>query len=347
MSNIDASRLQRICRDVLLKLGASPEEADTVAEHQIGANLAGHDSHGIILLATYVDRIKKGHIVPGATAEIVQETPTTAHVDGHWGFGQVVQTKATRLAIDKARRNMMAAVTVACQSHVGRLGDYSLMAAREGMIGMLFCDSGRGPKVVVPFGGRDARLGTNPISIALPSNLEAPIFVDMATSQIAANKLAVYRNRHLAIPPGWVVDKEGNPTTDPADYFAGGAVLPLGGLASGHKGYGLGAMVDVFAGILTGLGWGIDPAARHNDGSLFLALNVAAFRPLDEFKAEVAAFAGFLKSSRPAQGFAEVLYPGELEWRTAQERLRSGIPIENETWAQIQELAASMGVSTT
>jgi LDH2 family malate/lactate/ureidoglycolate dehydrogenase len=344
MPNFDASRLIRICRSILLKLGASEEEATTVAEHQVGANLAGHDSHGIILLATYADRIKKGHIVPGAKFEIVHDTPTTARIDGHWGFGQVVQTKATRLAIDKARSHMTAAVTVAYQSHVGRLGDYPLMAANAGMIGMLFCDSGRGPKVVVPFGGRDARLGTNPICIALPSNLEAPIFVDMATSQVAANKLAVYRSRGKAIPANWLVDKEGNPTTDPADYFTGGAVLPLGGLESGHKGYGLGTMVDVFAGILTGLGWGLDPAARHNDGSLFIAINVAAFRPLEEFKAEVTDFAKFLKTSRPAQGFEEVLYPGEIEWLTAQKRIRTGIPVEEDTWAGIQTLAASLGV---
>jgi LDH2 family malate/lactate/ureidoglycolate dehydrogenase len=344
--NVSAARLTRIAHDVLRKMGASDDEATTVATHQIGANLAGHDSHGIILLATYVDRIKQGHIVPGATPEIVQETETTARIDGHWGFGQVVQTRATRVAIEKARQHMMAAVTVARQSHVGRLGDYPLMAAQEGLIGMLFCDSGRGPKVVVPFGGREARLGTNPISIALPSNLEAPIFMDMATSQVAANKLAVYRNRGKPIPAGWLVDKEGNPSTDPNAYFAGGALLPLGGLESGHKGYGLGTMVDVFAGILTGLGWGLDPEARHNDGSLFIAMNVAAFRPLDEFKAEVTGFAKFLKSSRAAPGFTEVLYPGEIEWRTTQARLGGGIPIEDATWMTIQGLADSLGVST-
>ncbi len=145
MPTIDASRLTVICHDILIKLGASEEEATTVAAHQIGANLAGHDSHGIILLATYADRIKKGHIVPGAPFEVLHETPTTARIDGHWGFGQVVQTKATRLAIEKAQRSMIAAVTVAYQSHVGRLGDYPVMAAKEGLIGMLFCDSGRGP----------------------------------------------------------------------------------------------------------------------------------------------------------------------------------------------------------
>ena len=347
MPYVTASRLTRIAHDVLVKMGATEEEAATVAKHQIGANLAGHDSHGIILLATYVTRIKQGHIVPGAKPEILRESSTTAHIDGHWGFGQVVQTRAARLAIEKARQQMMGAVTVACQSHVGRLGDYPLMAAEAGMVGMLFCDSGRGPKVVVPFGGRDARLGTNPICIALPSNLEAPIFVDMATSQVAANKMGVYRNRGKSIPPGWLVDKEGRPSTNPNDYFAGGAVLPLGGLDSGHKGYGLGTMVDVFAGILTGLGWGLDPQARHNDGSLFIALNVAAFRPLEDFKTEVTDFAKFLKSSRPAPGFTEVLYPGEIEWRTAQERLRAGVPIDDTTWKTIQDLADSLGVSTT
>jgi LDH2 family malate/lactate/ureidoglycolate dehydrogenase len=346
MPNIDAPRLTRICRGVLLKLGASEEEANTVAEHQIGANLAGHDSHGIILLATYADRIRKGHILPGAQFEIAHDTPTTARINGHWGFGQVVQTKATRLAIEKARTQMIAAVTVAYQSHVGRLGDYPLMAAREGMIGLMFCDSGRAPKYVVPFGGRDARLGTNPVSVALPSNLEGPFFLDMATSQAAGGKILVARNRRKAVPAGWLVDKEGNPTTDPNDYYAGGALLPLGGLDGGHKGYGLGAIVESFAGILTGLGWGIDPAGKHNDGSLFIAVNVAAFRPVEEFKAEVTEFAAFLKSSRPVPGVAEVLYPGEIEWRTTQARLRTGIPVEDDTWAEIRKLASTLGVST-
>ncbi len=196
----------------------------------------------------------------------------------------------------------------------------------------------------MPFGGRDARLGTNPISIALPSNLEAPFFVDMATSQVAGGKILVARNRRKPVPAGWLVDKDGNPTTDPNDYYTGGALLPLGGLDGGHKGYGLGAIVESFAGILTGLGWGIDPAGKHNDGSLFLAINVTAFRPLNEFKTEITGFAKFLKSSRPAHGRTEVLYPGEIEWMTTQERLRTGIPVEETTWAEIEKLAGSVGV---
>jgi LDH2 family malate/lactate/ureidoglycolate dehydrogenase len=346
MPTIDSERLKRISHDILIKHGASEEEASTVAKHQISANLMGHDSHGILQLATYLDRIKKGHIVPGAKFEIVNETPATAKINGNWGFGQVVQTRATKLAIEKAKKNMIAAVTVAYQSHVGMLGTYTRMAAAEGMIGQMYCDSGRGPKQVVPFGGRDPRLGTNPICIALPSNLDGPIFIDAATSQVAAGKVALYRNRHKPVPSGWLVDKEGNATTDPNDFFSGGALMPMGGTDGGHKGYGLGAMIDVFAGILTGLGWGEDPQARHNDGSLFIAINVAAFRPIEEFKDEVTGFTGFLKSSRPAHGFKEVMYPGEIEWLTMQERLKTGVSIEDDTWTVVTKLAASVGVST-
>jgi uncharacterized oxidoreductase len=330
----------------LIKVGASEEEAGTVAKYLINANLMSHDSHGILQLIGYVDRIRKGHIVPGAKFEIVNETPTTAKINGNWGFGQIVQTKATQLAIEKAKKNMIAAVTVAYQSHVGMLNTYTRMAAAEGLIGQMTCDSGRGRKQVVPFGGRDARLGTNPICIALPSNLEGPIFIDMATSQVAAGKIVLHRNRRNQVPLGWMVDKEGIPSTNPNDFFDGGALMPMGGTDAGHKGYGLGTVIDVFAGILTGLGWGEDPKARHNDGSLFIAINVTAFRPIEDFMAEVTGFARYLKSSRPAQGFKEVMYPGEIEWLTMQERLKTGVPIEDETWAVVTKLAASVGVST-
>lgn len=346
MPNIDSERLKRIAHDILIKHGANEEEASTVAKYLIIANLAGHDSHGIIQLLGYIDRIKKGHIVPGANFEVMNETPNTAAINGNWGFGMVMQTRATRMAIEKAEKNMIAAITVAFQSHVGLLGTYTQMAATAGMIGMMYCDSGRGPKQVVPFGGRDARLGTNPICIALPSNLDAPIFIDAATSQVAAGKVALFRSRHKPVPSGWLVDKDGNPSTDPEAYFAGGALMPMGGADSGHKGYGLGTMVDVFAGILTGLGWGEDPQARHNDGSLFIAINVAAFRPVESFKDEVTGFARYLKSSRPAKGFKEVMYPGEIEWRNRKERLQTGIPVEDATWTSLTKLAGSVGVFT-
>ena len=177
----------------------------------------------------YIDRIKRGHIVPGVPYEVVKDSPTTTVVDGHWGFGYVVSERLMRTTIEKAAQNNVAAATVYRQSHVGRVADYPTMAAKAGMIGIMTADSGRSTKSVVPFGGREARLGTNPICIAMPSDLEGPLFVDMATSAVAAGKLTLAAARGNPIPEGWLVDGQGNATTDPAVLRQGGAVLPLGG----------------------------------------------------------------------------------------------------------------------
>src|ERR671931_2325107 len=186
--------------------GTPKGEAESAARHCIDANLAGHDSHGVIQIPTYIDRVRVGHIVPGAPWTIVQESPTTTVVDGHWGFGYVVSERAMRLTIDKARTANVAAATVFRQGHIGRLASYTLMAAEADMIGLITADSGRSPKAVAPFGGREARLGTNPISIAVPSDLPGPLFVDMATSAVAAGKIALAVSREEPVPVGWIVN---------------------------------------------------------------------------------------------------------------------------------------------
>ena len=344
MPTKSADELLRLVDAAFQRLGATPDDAAIVARHMVGANLAGHDSHGVILLPTYVERAGKGDIVVNAPFEIVDDTATTARIDGHWGLGQVVSERAMFLAMEKAKRHNIAAVTVMQQSHVGRVADYPLMAARADLIAFMFADSGRTAKPVAPFGGREGRLGTNPICIALPSDLEAPVFIDMATSAIAANKLGVYRNRKQPIPEGWIVDKDGKPTTDPNHYYAGGTLLPLGG-SQGHKGFGLAFMVETFAGILTGLGFGVDPAGRHNDGTLMICINPAAFQPLDKFKAEVAALARYVKETPRAAGVSEIYYPGELELLTERKRRREGIPIEDATWANLVKTAEKLGIA--
>jgi uncharacterized oxidoreductase len=323
--------------------GVAADEARVVADHQIDANLSGHDSHGIVLLPTYLDRIARGHIVPGAPIEVVRETATTALVDGHWGFGQVVSTRAMELCIARARRHQVGIVSVFRQSHVGRLGDYPLMAAGAGLVGLMMCDSGQSPKAVAPFGGREARLGTNPLCVAFPSDLEAPVLIDMATSAVAAGKLVVAQARREPIPLGWILDRDGRPTTDPGAYGTGGVILPLGG-AQGYKGSALSFMVETLAAVLPGLGFGVDPAGRHNDGAFLLAFDPEAFRPLADFRADVTAFARYVKATPPADGVSEVLYPGEVEHRTAIRRRREGIPVEDATWAKLGSLARAAGV---
>ena len=329
--------LHRVSSHIFRALGASREEANVVSTHVVKANLVGHDSHGVIQVPVYADRIEKGHIVPGAPFEVLNESPATARINGNWGFGYVVTERAMKMAIEKARTGGVSAITVFRQSHIGRLGDYPAMAAQERMIGMITADSGRGPKAVAPFGGRARRLGTNPISIAMPSDLEGTVLLDMATSAVAAGKVSLAINRRESIPATWVIDKDGNPTTNPQDYFEGGAILPVGA-DQGHKGYGLSFMVEALSGILTGLGFGIDPQARHNDGCFIAVFNVEAFRPLADFKREMREFVDFVKTSPPAKGSKEVLYPGEIEWRTEQERLREGIYVEDETWQQLWAL---------
>ena len=336
--------LHKVAVHIYRAKGTPDHEAEIVATHQVKANLVGHDSHGVIHIMEYCERIDKGHIVPGAPFVVERETPTTAVINGNWGFGFVVTEKAMSMAIDKAKTQGVSAITVHLQSHIGRLGDYPTMAAEEGMIALITADSGAGPKAVVPFGGRARRLGTNPICIGVPSDLDGPVLLDMATRAVAAGKITLARNRGESVPPGWIIDKDGNPTTDPNDYRDGGAILPVGG-DQGHKGYGLSFMVEMFSGLLTGLGFGIDPQARHNDGVFISVFRVENFRPLDEFKKEMKEFAEFVKTSPPAAGFTEVLYPGEIEYRTELKRREEGIFVEDETWDQISALMQSLNVA--
>ena len=209
--------------------GASAEEAETVARQQVGANLVGHDSHGIMRTRGYVDLIDKGHIVPGAPYEVERSSATSAVINGNWGFGFVVTERAMTETIEKAKEAGVAMAAVRYQGHVGRLGAYAAMAAEQGMIAMIMADSGLGPKCVTPFGGRESRLGTNPICFAAPAGSHGPVVLDMATSVVAAGKIHVARDRGVPIPKGWILDKNGQATTNPLDYYDGGTILPLGG----------------------------------------------------------------------------------------------------------------------
>ena len=343
MPGILASALEPFACELLRAAGAQESEAEVVARHCVGANLAGHDSHGVINIPLYIERMKRGHIVPGAEFEIVEERAATTVIDGHWGFGFAVSERAMQLTIEKARRHRVAATTVRRQGHIGRVADYPLMAARAGMIALVTADSGRSPKSVAPFGGREARLGTNPICIAMPSNLEGPFFIDISTAAAAGGKLSVAASRGQRVPEGWVIDSEGKSSTDPLAVEQGGALLPLGG-SEGHKGYGLAAMVEIFSGILTGLGFGVEPSGRHNDGVFMAVFDVEAFRPLDEFKAEVTEFAEYLRSTPTMEGVERVYYPGEIEHLRASRKRREGVDIAPATWDRLAGLAGELGV---
>ncbi|RMF87869.1 MAG: Ldh family oxidoreductase, partial [Nitrospinota bacterium] len=342
-----ATELQQIGFHVFRALGASEEEARIVSDHLVMGNLTGHDSHGVMLILNYVETIRKGELKPGAPIEVVRETPSTALINGNWGFGQVVAEEAMRLAIAKARSQAISAVGIQNIYHVGRLADYPLMAVKEGMIGIMMANGCGGAQSTAPWGGIARRFATNPLCIAVPSGLEGPIFLDMATSVAAVGKLYIKKFRHEKIPEGWIIDAEGNPATDPQAFFGPpeGAVLPLGGVA-GHKGYGLAFLVDVLAGILTGAGHSRENMTRWGNGTFIIVINTEVFRPLEEFRVATQDLTRYIKSSPLASGFHEILYPGEIEWRREQQGRQDGIFVEDETWKALASLIRELKIKS-
>ena len=235
----------------------------------------------------------------------------------------------------------MSSVAVRRCYHVGRVGTYPLRAAREGLIAQVWCN-GRGVARVAPWGGREAKLSTNPVAIAIPAP-ESPILVDITTSVVAEGKVRLARNKGESVPPGWILDRDGEPTQDPARLYEGGTILPVGG-AVGHKGYGLSMIVDLLGGGLSGSGCGFMPGTRPGNGLFIQLVNPALFLPPDEFLQMVGEYTRYLKDSSTAPGVPAILLPGDPELSTEAERRRQGIPIDDGTWQQVTQVAVELGV---
>jgi len=338
-----AEHLRSITYAIFKALGADSEEASTVAEFLVGSNLAGHDSHGVIRIAQYVNLIRQGRMRPGVRIEVLHETPSTALIDGHWGFGQVVAKKGMEIAVWKAKLTGIGAVGLVDCNHVGRLIDYTAMAAARDMIGIMMC---HGYPTVAPFGGIDRVLSTGPLSVAMPAGSQRPILLDFATSVAAQGKIHVKHRRGEKVPLGWIIDKEGRPTDNPADLYAGGAILPLGGDV-GYKGFGLGLLVDVMSGALTGSGCASSPEYEGGNGVFMMAVDISSFTNLEDYKRRVDDLIARIKASRKAPDVEEILIPGEPELREEQRRLGEGIYVEEETWKEILSIASTLGLDMT
>lgn len=347
--------LEGTCRQLLIAAGATAQEAECVAERLVESNLMGHHSHGVIRLPQYLGAIEKGEIVPGADPEIVSETAASAVIDGHWGFGQVIARRAAGIAVEKARSAGVAAVTVRRANHIGRLGSYVEEVAGHGMIGMLFCNAHGAGVGVAPWGGRSPRIATNPIAAAVPMwttgetvSGRSMMVLDMTTSVVAEGKVRVKRNRGEPTPEGWILDAEGKPTTNPDEFYGPptGSILPFGGSQSGYKGYGLGVVVDLLAGALSGAGTTRKPGARIGNAALLIVVNIEQFAPRGEFAQSVCELADFVKSSALMDGFDEIVLPGELEQRQMASSGKAGVFIEGETWEQITDLQVKLRVGT-
>ncbi len=326
--------------DVFLKVGVPRKDAETVSEHLVTANLRGVDSHGaFVRIPHYVSAVQKGIINPKSKARFVKNTSNLALIDGDRGFGPVVAMKATELAVWRAKRTGICLVGARNMSHVGMLARYTLRVVEEDMIGLAATNS---PPIVVPWGGTKPVFGTNPFTIGFPVDENLSIIVDMATSVVAAGKIAVYASKGERIPEGWAFDKDGKPTTDPKAFLDKGMLLPFGG----YKGYGLSLSVEVFAGLLIGAPFGsrIARGWATQGGFLVEAINVSSFRPYMEYQKDMFELIQAIKSNPPAEGFNEVLLPGEPERREYEKRLSQGIPVYPDTWESLKKVSHELGV---
>jgi uncharacterized oxidoreductase len=345
---IAADRLRRLAATILEAAGSDVAEAEAVATRLVGANLAGHDSHGVIRVPQYVDQVRAGQIVPNQAALVVSETDAVTVLDGRGGYGQIVGAQSVQRAIDKASRHGIALSALQHSAHLGRLGDWAEMAAAAGMASIHFVNATGIPLRVVPHGGRDGRGTTNPIAMGIPVAGGDPVVLDFATSAIAEGKVRVARNKGVAIPPDCLLDADGRPTTDPNALYADppGNLVPFGGTVTGHKGGALWLMVDLLAGAFSGGGCSRLPEGEARFASNMLSIVIAPEVYLGAgLAAEIRRYLDFVKSSRPRDPHGQVLLPGDPEQRARAERLADGVPIDPTTWEHIMTAAERVGLA--
>src|SRR5579864_6640148 len=330
---------------ILLAWGMPDDNAETTADILAWADLHGVDSHGISMIPGY-DRLRRsGRANMQALPRIIRETPVSALVDGDGGLGHVPARFGMQVAIDKARQSGIAIAAVRNSAHFGATGYYTLMAARDGLIGMA-CTSASSIQVAPTF-GKEAKLGTDPWSFAAPSADGNPILLDMATTTVAAGRIRNKANEGLPCPPGWVLDKDGLPSTDPLEAREkGGFLTSLGGSPenSSYKGYGLSAMVNILGACQSGSTLITDPMhtkkPQGNDiGHFFMAIDPGLFREADEFQKDVAQFCGDLRATTPMDPARPVMVAGDPQWNYAERRMAEGIPVGPGLLSQVRQIA--------
>ncbi len=329
--------LRRFTATCFIRYGVPSEDAELIADHLVLANLRGVDSHGVIRIPYYTEGIRKGYVRGRGEVKVVKETDTMALVDGDNYLGIPVATKATDLAISKAKSAGVAAVGARNLGHVGMLAYYTLRFARNGLVGMVSVNA---PARVAPWGGSQALFGTNPISFSFPTSSK-PIVVDMATSAIAAFKIRLAALKGERIPEGIALTKDGRPTTDPKEAYDG-ILLPFGT----YKGYAISLVVEILSAVISGgtLSKYVFNHPSTQGGFFALALNPSILRDYSEFLRDVDTLVNLIKTCPPAQGFDEVLVPGDPEDRHYEDRVKNGVPIDLSTWKLLVEVAKDLDV---
>jgi uncharacterized oxidoreductase len=344
MPIIAADPLRTLVIRIFEAAGVDSAIAHRTADHLVDANLAGVDSHGVMRVPDYVALVERGRMARTDKIEVVREFAATALWDAHYTFGQHSAWRAAEAAMNKAWQFGIGLIAVRNSAHIGRLGEYAERMAQEGFVGFITANLQGAGQRVAPHGGRYARLSTNPMAWGMPTSGQ-PMVIDMSTSASAEGKIRVKMRRGESLPPGWLLDKDGNPTLDPANLYT----QPSGAIqtAGGHKGYGLSLVAEALAGILPGGGWsqGGREVLSLENGFSIIAIHIEALGALPAFKAACDSVIAYCKATDPVDGVAEVLVPGEPETRERQRRGETGIPIEDESWQRIAATATTLNVA--
>ncbi|MEO6452870.1 MAG: Ldh family oxidoreductase [Ginsengibacter sp.] len=331
-------QLFSFCENIFLKMGCSDDDAKVAAGSLLIADVRGVDSHGVARLSGYIRLWEVKRINTAPLIKIVHQTPSTAVVDGGAGLGLVVAPQAMQVAIDKAKNVGTGWVSVKNSNHFGIAGSYAMMALENDMIGIAMTNASA---LVAPTFSVERLLGTNPIAVAIPAGKEPAFVADFATTTAANGKLEILQRKNLQAPLGWVQTKDGKPSTNANEVKSGGALLPLGGSREqgSHKGYALGAIVDIFSAVLSGANYGpwVPPFPAYvampenmpgeGIGHFFGAMRIDAFRTPGDFKNNMDNWIQRFKSSKKAEGEKRVYIPGDIEREIAEERMKYGIPL--------------------
>jgi len=344
---ISADSLSNFAALLFEKVGVAPREARIVSNSLIGANLRGYDSHGVMRIPFYIAAIRDGRVNPTADLRIERETPAALVCDGNWGFGQVLARDLMERLIAKARVLGVACGTLRQAAHIGRVGEYSEMAAAEGMAAII-CANGHGSgQRVAPVGGKQGRLGTNPLSIGMPGGKDGPFILDFGTSATAEGKVRVKRIAGEKVPLGWILDADGNPTTDPNQLYGSppGSILPMGG-DQAYKGFGLAFMIEMLAGGFSG-GLCSHPGAPPPVGNdaLFLVLDPVQFGGQQHLQSQIAVLEPFVRGTARRQGVDKITLPGDPERGLLADRREKGIPLDDGNWTELVKLAETLEVT--
>lgn len=344
---VTIDELRALVQSLVEAVGTPTENATVVTRLIVGSHLAGHDSHGVQHLPRYLEEAQNGLIMPAAEPQVISDSPAAGLVSGNWGWGHVTADYVMRLAVEKASASGVAMVSAVECNHIGRLGDYVEEAAAKGCIGIL-TSGGNAEELATaaPFGGAKAVLAPNPIAFAFPADAGHPVLVDFATTIVAGGKLALAKAKGAKVPLGWIIDKQGVPTTDPNDYYNGGALLPFGE----HKGFGIMVAAEILGRILSGAD---DHSNTEHGGTYFkhCGITFVAIRANlfdGSFAARTSELARRVRAVPPQAEVEGVMMPGDYEYKARAERMRNGkIEIPESTWEEVVSAAHHLGREVT